>query len=404
LNYSICRNSFKTSYQEGFTIKSIISNSIDKNAALLKKLSLDIHANPEQGMEEVKACKWQVDMLTKMGFDVQSPFAQLPTAYLAKAGKGKPAFCFLAEYDALPQLGHACGHNLICAASIGAAKALADTIQKEKIPGSVIIMGTPAEEGKGGKVHLVRRKAFTGIDAAIMAHPSSRTLIWRGFLSVIRLDVSYKGRSSHASTAPEKGRNALDAVMLFFQGINAWRQHLPETSRIHGIVTSGGAAPNIVPDHAACSFYLRAENDTILEEMEKRFRDIAQGAALMAGTPCEVKYGEEGYKAGKVNKPLNEEYFKIAKELGMEPGTSEKSGRASSDFGDVSQIIPGTHVYFGISPKESIPLHSAKFAEAAKSQIALNSMLNAAKAIAQVGYRFLTDFKFRDEVKADFKK
>jgi metal-dependent amidase/aminoacylase/carboxypeptidase family protein len=138
--------------------------------------------------------------------------------------------------------------------------------------------------------------------------------------------------------------------------------------------------------------------------MEKRFRDIAQGAALMTGTSCEIKDGEEGYKSGKVNKPLNEEYFKVAKELGMEPGASEKSGRASSDFGDVSQVVPGTHVYFGISPKESIPLHSAKFAEAAKSQHALGAMLDASKALAQIGYRFFTDFKFREEVKEDFKK
>ncbi len=355
-------------------------------------------------MEEHKACKWQVDLLGKMGFDVQTPFAQMKTAYFAKSGKGTPVFCFLAEFDALPEIGHACGHNLICSAAIGAGKALADTLQKEKIPGTVVVMGTPAEEGKGGKVHLVRRKAFTGINAAIMAHPSSRTLIWRGFLSVIRFDVSFKGRASHASTAPEKGRNALDAIMLFFQGINAWRQHLPESSRIHGIVTSGGAAPNIVPDHASCSFYIRAQTEPILEEMEKRFRDIATGAALMTGTSCEIKDGEEGYKSGKVNTPLNDEYFRVAEELGMQPGLSEKSGRASSDFGDVSQIIPGTHVYFGISPKENIPLHSAKFADAAKSQFALNAMLNSSKALAQIGYRFFTDPKFRNEVKKDFKK
>ncbi|MFZ2654902.1 MAG: M20 family metallopeptidase [Victivallales bacterium] len=363
-----------------------------------------MHCNPELGMNEVKACSWQVDLLEKMGFDVQTPYAQLETAYFAKSGKGKPIFCILAEYDALPEMGHACGHNLICAAAIGAGKALADTLHKEKIPGTVIVMGTPAEEGKGGKVYLVRRKAFANIDAAIMAHPSSRTRIWRGFLSIIRFEVSFKGRSSHASTAPEKGRNALDAVMLFFQGINAWRQHLPESSRIHGIVKSGGNAPNIVPDFASCSFYIRAENQAILEEMEKRFRDIAHGAALMTGTTCEIKDGEEGYKSGKINKPLNDEYFKVAGELGMEPGASEKSGRASSDFGDVSQVVPGTHVYFGISPKENIPLHSAKFADAARSQHALGAMLDASKALAQIGYRFFTDFEFREEVKEDFKK
>jgi metal-dependent amidase/aminoacylase/carboxypeptidase family protein len=192
--------------------------------------------------------------------------------------------------------------------------------------------------------------------------------------------------------------------MLLFQGINAWRQHLPESSRIHGIITSGGAAPNIIPDFSSCGFYLRAEKETGMKEMIRRFRDIAKGAALMTGTSCEIKNGGEGYKSGKINKTLNDEYFRVTEELGMNPVMTERGGRASSDFGDVSQLIPGTHVYFGISPKEKPPLHSAKFAEAAKSDYALNTMLKASKAMAQIGYRFFTDPDFRKGIREDFRK
>ncbi len=385
-------------------INTIISDTVDKHGAELKGLSLKIHKCPELGLEEFNACKWQTDLLRKMGFEVKSPYCGLKTAYFAKSGKSGPVFCFLAEYDALPEIGHACGHNLICSAAIGAGKALAETLRKEKISGTVIVMGTPAEEGKGGKVKILSKNGFDNIDAVMMAHPLYRTQPWHGFLSVERFNVSFHGKSSHAANSPEKGRNALDAAMLFFQGINAWRQHLPESSRIHGIITSGGAAPNIIPDFTSCSFYIRAENEPTMSEMIKRFRDIAKGAALMTGTSCEVKDGGEGYMGGKINKTLNEEYFRVAEELGMEPVRSERGGRASSDFGDVSQLIPGTHVYFGISPRKKTPLHSAKFAEVAKSDYALNAMLKVSKAMAQIGYRFFTDAEFRKEIRADFKR
>ncbi|MFA6567502.1 MAG: M20 family metallopeptidase [Victivallales bacterium] len=385
-------------------INPIISGTVERHGAELKRLSLKIHKCPELGLEEFNACKWQTELLKRMGFEVRSPYCGLRTAYFAKSGKGDPVFCFLAEYDALPEMGHACGHNLICSAAIGAGKALAETLKKEKIPGTVIVMGTPAEEGKGGKVQLLSKNGFDNIDAVIMAHPLYRTQPWHGFLSVERFNVSFHGKSSHAANSPDKGRNALDAAMLLFQGINAWRQHLPESSRIHGIITSGGAAPNIIPDFSSCGFYLRAEKETGMKEMIRRFRDIAKGAALMTGTSCEIKNGGEGYKSGKINKTLNDEYFRVTEELGMNPVMTERGGRASSDFGDVSQLIPGTHVYFGISPKEKPPLHSAKFAEAAKSDYALNTMLKASKAMAQIGYRFFTDPDFRKGIREDFRK
>lgn len=385
-------------------INPAISDTVEKYGKELKNLSLKIHKCPELGMEEHNACKWQTDLLGKMGFEVKAPYCGLKTAYFAKSGKGGPVFSFLAEYDALPEMGHACGHNLICSTAIGAGKALSDTLKKEKIPGTVIVIGTPAEEGKGGKVQLLSKNGFDNIDAVMMAHPLYRTQPWHGFLAVERFNVSFHGKSSHAANTPEKGRNALDAVMLFFQGINAWRQHLHENTRIHGIITSGGAAPNIIPDFASCSFYIRAGKEKTMKEMIRRFKDIAKGAALMTGTSCEIRNGEEGYKGGKINKVLNEEYFRVAEALGMEPVIPEKGGRASSDFGDVSQIIPGTHVYFGIAPNEKPPLHSAKFAEAAKSEYALNSMLRTSKAMAQIGYRFFTDPDFRKAIRDDFKK
>lgn len=364
----------------------------------LINLALKIHGSPELGFEEYKACLWQTRLLKKWGFEVISPFSGLETAYFAKKGKGKPVFCFLAEYDALPEIGHACGHNLICSAALGAGKALSAVLDSEKRTGTVVIIGTPGEEGEGSKVKLVRENAFKDIDAVIMAHPASRTAIWNGCLAVKRYDISFHGKSSHASESPEKGKNALDAVMLMFQGVNAWRQHLPETCRIHGIVTNGGRAPNIIPEYASCNFYLRADDDSVLEEMQKRFFDIVRGASLMTGTKAEIKLSKEAYKAGRPNTPLNMEFFEAAKKLGMNPVIPSKSGRASTDFGDVSRVVPGTHVYFGIS-REKIPLHSAKFAKAAAGKYALAQMLKAAEAMARVGYRFFTDKKFRREVK-----
>jgi len=381
----------------------ILSNSINELKPFLRKVALEIHANPELGMEEFYAVEKQVASLKEWGFDVSVPFCGMDTAYKAVSGSGGPVFCFLSEYDALPGVGHACGHNLITIASLGAAKALADALKEENIPGTIIIMGTPGEEGKGGKVTIVEQNVFADIDAVIMAHPGFRTAVWKGCFGVERFDVKYSGRAAHAAAAPEDGVNALDAVMLLFQGINAWREHLPEKTRIHGIVTDGGAAPNIVPEYASASFFLRADNQEQLETMIQRFKRIAEGAALMTDCTCSVESNEVGYKSGLPNNALNMAYFDAAADLGMNPQIPESLSRASTDFGDVSQVLPGTHVYFGIiEGKEKHALHTLEFAKDAKSDYGINQAIKTAEVLANVGYKYFTDSEFRDKVASDY--
>lgn len=380
-----------------------IHEVIQKHADQLRELSIKIHENPELGLKEEKACAWQVELLKEWGFKVDIPFAGYETAYCAVRGEGKPVFCFMAEYDALPEIGHACGHNLICSAALGAGVSLAEALEKENIEGTVIVMGTPAEETKGGKAGIIKHDGLKNIDAVMMAHPSRRTIPDNGCTAIKSFHISYEGKAAHAAGAPEKGVNALDAVMLLFQGVNAWRQHLVETCRVHGIVTEGGAAANIIPEKASCVFCLRALEDNVLEDMVGRFKEIAEGAALMTGARLIMPPDREGYKARKPNKHLNSAYVKAAEAVGLNPEIPEKSGRGSSDFGNVSQEVPGAHVYFGIS-KESPAAHSVEFAEAAGSEYGLDQMIRAAEALALSGYRYFTDSSFRESVHEEFEK
>lgn len=384
-------------------MRDVLSASIRRHSRELDDLAKKIHACPELGMEERRAVAWQTELLRRWGFRVQAPFAGLPTAYKAVRGTGAPVFCFMAEYDALPDLGHACGHNLICTVALGAGKALADALKAERRPGTVIVMGTPGEEGLGGKVLIARRGGLKGLDAVMMAHPVAHTGPDTSGLAIMRRDVVFHGRAVHAAASPEDGLNALDAVMLLFHAVNAWRQHLPETCRMHGIVTEGGVKPNIVPERAACSFYLRAEDDRTLAKMEKRFRSIARGAALMTGTRETMMENELPYRARRPNQPLNEAYVAEAKALGMRPRTPKRPGRGSSDFGDVSQLVPGAHVYFGIARGE-LPGHSVAFTRAAGTPYARAQMLRAAEALARVGWRYCTEPAFRQAVSADLRR
>lgn len=381
-----------------------IRRLVRKEAGTLEQLAVRIFENPELGLQEEKACAWQLQLLKRWGFAVENPLAGLPTAYKATFGRGQPAFCIISEYDALPEIGHACGHNLICAASMGAGRVVSMAMKREGIKGRVVVMGAPAEEEEGGKVTLVNKNALKGIDAAMMAHPDFRTVADSGCSAVTRYEVVFEGKAAHAAAAPEKGKNALDAVMLLFHAVNAWRQQLPEASRVHGIVTQGGAAPNIIPELAACHFYLRSPSDRKLAGMCKRFERMARGAAMMTDTRVTFIPDAHPYKACKPNQALNEAYLDAAEVAGLKPVRGKrKAGRASTDFGDVSQAVPGSHVGFGIAHR-AIALHSTDFLKAAGSAYGREQMLRAAEAIGWVAYRYLTDEDFRSCVQRDFPK
>jgi amidohydrolase len=307
----------------------------------------------------------------------------------------------VAEYDALPNLGHGCGHNLICAAAIAAGTACAELLRHNNLPGQVLVMGTPAEESKGGKVKLLERGCLDGIDAIMMVHPSWRTVPDTGSLAVRRFTIDFTGKSAHAAGAPELGLNALDATVMLYNGISVWRQQLPESTRIHGVVSNGGCMPNIIPDRSTSTYYLRSISDEYLDRMEARFFDIVKGAALITGTEYDIRMFGLPYRPRKPNKIMNGIYLKTAEELGLKPVIPEQSGRGSSDFGNFSQNVPGIHAYFGISDHE-IAGHSTDFAEAARSNYGLDQMIKSAIAMAQVGYTFLTDAEIRKKVRDGF--
>ncbi len=379
-----------------------IKEALERGRGELRTLCRNIHDNPETGLKEQKAAAWQVALLRSRGFAVEAPFGGLETAYKATSGTSGPTFCFCAEYDALKEVGHACGHNLIATGALAAGVAVKNHLDQTGISGSVVVMGTPAEEGLGGKVRMIRAGAFAGIDAAMLAHPLHATITDPGSLAVHVYTVRFKGLPAHAAVCPERGRNALDAVMLLFQGINAWRQQLPEACRVHGIITEGGTAPNIIPDHTACQFYLRADNDTTHAAMIERFKRIVRGAELMTDTTAELTEPETPYKANLVNAPLNQAYFEEAGKAGLHPKHPKRPGRMSTDFGDVSQAVPGAHVYFAVADQR-LDLHTREFEQAAGSDLAFDRALRAAEAMAHVAVRFISDDAFRANVQNDFR-
>lgn len=383
-------------------MREIVAEALREHRDELRGICRKIHDNPELGFEERDAAQWQVELTRSWGFNVETPFGGLETAYKASAGRDGDTFCFMAEYDALPKLGHACGHNLIATCALAAGLALKRLLEKRRAKGRVIIMGTPAEEGKGGKVIMIRNNAFNGIDAAMMGHPFYRTITDPGYLANARFDVAFRGVPSHASVSPEKGKNALDAVMLLFQGVNAWRQQLPEVTRVHGNITDGGEAPNIIPGRAACCVTLRANEDKVLREMRRRFLKMIEGAALMTETVPDIKEKENPYRAGLINAPLNEAFYELASDLGLNPSRPSRGGRASTDFANVSQILPCAHIFFGIAEEQKIALHSPAFVEIAGSDAAFDKTLLTAEALALTGFRYLTVPTFKQNVNNDF--
>ncbi len=371
----------------------------------LKAVSAFLHANPELGLEEHKAADALTAVLKGWGFSVERPVAGLDTAFKASWGEGSPVFCFMSEYDALPGIGHACGHNLIAVAGLAAAYAAKAVMEERSLKGSIVLMGTPGEEGKSGKVIMAERGAFKGVDACLISHPYDRSSTDDGCLSVSRFLVSYRGVSSHASVSPELGVNALDSVIALFNSVNAWRQHLPESSRVHGVITHGGEAPNVIPDFAEAFFYVRAADSVAHASMEAAFARMAEAAALSTGAKAEVKR-VSAYKASVHNGPLNDEYLAAGNALGLEVAERPpKSGRGSTDFGDVSQLMPGANLHFGIvEDGHEVPLHSLEFKEAAATPFAFSQAMKAAAAMAFEGVKYIACPEFRAAVDGDFRR
>jgi len=360
-------------------LKDSVIKEVEAHRRQLRDLSLKIHTNPELGFKEVKASALLTKYLEENGFAIERGICELPTAFQGRYGKGKPAIAILAEYDALPQLGHACGHNLIAGAAVGAAVASKSAI--DKCGGSVLVIGTPAEEFYGGKVVMAERGAFDKIDIAMMVHPGAHDTATTQALACITLEVEFFGKAAHAATRPEAGINALEAMLLSFAAINALRQHIMDKARIHGIITDGGEAPNVVPAHSAGSFLVRAEDNAYLDELKEKVLDCFVGAAAATGARLEYQWGKALYAPLRNNLTLAELFRQNMNSLGRQMPLSGESRVGSTDMGNVSQIIPGIHPTIAVAPEEVV-IHSPEFAKVAASEAGIKGMLDAAKALA----------------------
>jgi amidohydrolase len=381
-------------------MKEKVWQRIDELLDELWELALRIHRNPELGFEEHKAAAWLAEALETRGFRVERGVGGLETAFLAMhpAEAAGPTVAFLAEYDALPELGHACGHNLIATIAVGAALGLAPN--KGELPGRLMVLGTPAEEGGGGKVLLIQAGLFRNVDVAMMVHPSDQTLVERGSLAITEVEMAFQGVAAHASSEPEKGVNALDAVIQTFNALNALRQHIRDGARIHGIITDGGQKPNIVPEHAAARFYVRAQENAYRDELVEKLRRCAEGAALSTGAGLSFKKVGHEYKAIRPNHHLAQAFRSHIEALGF-PVEEPKGWMGSTDMGDVSWQVPAIHPYIRIASGE-VPGHSRAFAEAAKSEGAKRALATAAKALAAVALDLWTDPGFYQKVRDEF--
>ena len=380
-----------------------IIDAIGKYKSDLRKLSDAIWKNPETAYKEFFAVEKITELLEKSGFSVTGDYCGIETALRCEFDNGNgPVFAVASEYDALPEIGHGCGHNLICVAGIATFLAMAQIMKKYNIPGKVILFGTPAEEGGGGKVRMAEAGCLDGVDAVIMVHPMARNTPDMGSTANCGINVAFHGKSAHAASCPEEGINALDAVNLLFTGVNTFRQYVPEHVRIHGVILDGGNVPNVIPDYASCRFYLRTADEAWAPILEKRFLDIVKGAELMTGATAEISYFRPAYKARRPNLTMNNEYIRCMEAQGMPVFIPERAGRGSSDFGNFSQLIPGIHAYFAVSENSEPAGHSVDFAAEAGKDFAFENAMRAAAAQASVICRFLTEEEFRNAVKADF--
>ena len=386
-------------------LKEKICDYIDEIKELLFQVSKEIHENPELNFEEYKASKLLAKKLEEAGFDVNLGAANLETAIYAEHPNKTDGrtVAILGEYDALPEIGHGCGHNLIATAALGASLALGKF--KDEIPGKFIFMGTPAEEGGGGKIFMIEAGLFKGIDAAMMFHPSATlNMAGRGGLAVTTVQMEFFGKTAHASSEPEKGINALDGVIQTYNAISALRQHISSDARIHGVITNGGVKPNIVPDYASAIYYVRALDDKYCQELVEKVHNCAKGAALSTGAELKFEIVGHSYKSRNVNKILGQAFLDNLKSLGVpiHPVPVGK-GLGSSDIGNVSHEVPTIHPYLAISEKE-INGHSRDFAQAAISEYGQKQMLNAAKALAMTALDVFTDEKLVTEMNKEFQE
>jgi amidohydrolase len=365
----------------------------------LRELSLDLHGHPELALAEHRSAALLRDWLAGRGFRVQAPVAGLDTAFVAEYGHGAPVIAYLLEYDALPGVGHGCGHNLIAAGGLGAATALRMALPEP--PGTLRVIGTPGEEGAGGKVIELEAGVFDDVDAALMFHPGDRTLPIRHALASMPMTFEFHGVSAHAAGSPEQGRSALAAMIQLFVSVDALRQFLPEASRVHGVILDGGLASNVIPDYTRASFQVRAVTSELLADHVERVEACAQAAALATGTTVDITRSHV-YAERKNNHAIAYRVAEYLAELGEEVEVPVlRGGTGSSDIGNVSLRLPAIHPYLKIMERGT-PSHSHVMAAAAAGADAHRAMLRMAAALAKAGADLFGDGALLDAARAEF--
>ncbi|MDR6865681.1 amidohydrolase [Microbacterium resistens] len=375
-----------------------IDAAVDELRDALIGLSHQIHALAEPGFEETRSAEAVRSLLSALGHDARVGGYGLSTSLEARAGSGAPTIALMAEYDALPGIGHACGHNVIAASAVGAFLATARSLQESGAPGTIVLLGTPAEENGTGKEVMARHGAFEGIDAALMIHPTGGDDLPSGrSLGLREVEIVFQGRASHASAAPQFGINALDAAVAAYQGIATLRQSLLVGDQVHGIITDGGERPNVIPERAALHFYVRSPSSAQLLDISRRIEEIAYGAARMIGATVELVW--DRYPAClpmQSNEPLSDRFTQWMETIGRStpvPHSIER-GLGSTDAGNVSVRIPTIHPMISIAPAGIVP-HTERFAHEAVSEAADRAIVESARGLAHTALDYLTSATLR---------
>lgn len=372
----------------------------DKLYKELQAINQYIYDHPELGHQEFLACKKHVDFLKTNGFVVEENFLGMATAFKAvyESDKQGLTIAVMGEYDALPGIGHGCGHNMIGTLADGTGILLKDLV--DTYGGKVIVLGTPAEETDGGKVDMVDQGVFDDVDLAIMAHPSSKSFVSVESLAMEAIEFKFIGQPAHAASSPEQGINALDAVIQTFNSINALREHVLDTTRIHGIITEGGLAANIVPELAIAQFYVRAPKKTYLKEVVEKVKNCARGAALATGARLEISNYEKSYDNFVINDSFNE----ILKVQMIKHGfkVEENTSLGSLDAGNVSHVCPTIHPMFSIT-KDYVPGHTREMADASVTEYALDKMYKMMDCLVDTIEAVMTSTEKLDAINEDYK-
>ncbi|WP_258358753.1 M20 family metallopeptidase [Moorella sulfitireducens] len=381
-------------------IKARIARAVENLKERIIEVAEAIFDHPELGNQEFFAVELLTGILAEHNFKITRPLCQLPTAFRAELNGGPgPRVALLAEYDALPELGHACGHNLIAAGSLGAALALATVIKE--LRGTVVVLGTPAEETRGAKVVLVRQGVLDDVDAAMMFHPADTDAAEVNSLALDALEFVYEGRPAHAASRPEEGINALEAVIQLFNNINSLRPYLEEGAVIQGIIAEGGTSPNVIPERAVARFYARARTRGALNKVVKRVENCAAAAALATGCRYWYHNYEPSYEPMLTNRALAAAWRDNLRELGVMVPASPSCSRGSLDMGNVSQVVPAIHPYLSLNAGKLVP-HSHQFARAVRGEAGRRVVILAATALAWTAADVMLDGHLLQRIKEEF--